>query len=398
MFRDPISEPSDSQFAAYMCTDSGADIAREVAHRGGWGPSRIFGGGLSAAARLAPTPAETRFLLVELGNMPLEMACESVAEVVRPGSSLVVLGQANDVPTYRAIVTAGAHEYFPVPVDAQEVVAALRAQAANTPAPTQSTALRIGVVGCSGGVGASILSENLAVALLGGRARPRVALVDLDLSFGSMFHDMNREPTSGMLEALAAPDRIDQTFLDASMDRLSEGLYLYSHQVRSGGDALDLEQAIPRFLDSMSRHFDTIVVDLPRGLLMRQPQLASRLDCLVPVLAPGYAGLNAFVRLHHQVTAEHADLAVIPTVSELRRDAALNRPEMARALKCELRHVLPRCDTAVHRSHRKGLPLVSLERRSGYALAVRRLARAVDAQRAPEPAQPPAARQRWFGR
>lgn len=111
------------------------------------------------------------------------------------------------------------------------------------PAPKSPS---IAVMGSNGGVGASLLAQNLAFHGAAPKgANRRMALLDADLQFGSQAIDLDRDETGGLYEALVAPDRIDATFLSATMDHLTETLSLYSHQIRAGQEAQSLEQACP---------------------------------------------------------------------------------------------------------------------------------------------------------
>lgn len=393
--------PNAPSWAAYVCTEQGAEIARAVLDRLGIGEGALRGGGLSGAARISDGPPIAEILMTEIGNTPLEMACDYVTEIRKSGARVVALGHQADLGTYRALRKAGAWEYFAFPV-APEDIATLRAE---TPAPANSaapTALApaalcptIGVLGASGGAGASMLARNLAFHSAAARgAGLRTALIDADLQFGTQALDLDLPETPGLIEALSAPDRIDETFLSATMGALSDSLSLYSHQPGAGRDIGALEAALPRVIAPLREAHQALVLDLPRGAMLRQPALAAELDTLVLVVPAGYAGVNAATRLMQRLRAEAPGLRILPVLSDLRRDAGINRRDMARAIGMDFAAQLPRCDAAATRALRAARPLVETQPRGTYARAVRDL---FTLAAAAEPRDKPAKRG-FFGR
>ena len=364
--------------AAYMYTDEGAAVAREVGQKLSDGAGAIHGGGLSAAARVCTGTPLAATVLAELGQLSLDEARECIAELAGSGGRVIVIGDRDDLFTYRALLKAGAHEYFAFPVAADEVIAATQNRSSDTtaaPAAAPAKAQhRIAVLGCAGGVGASLLAQNLAFHLSGAKgAGLRTALLDADLQFGTQAIDLDRSDTPGLLEALGAPERVDATLLEATMEKLDERLFLYSHQpqlaLKCGHDA----KALARLIDVLSGAFEAVVTDVPRSEISGNPALAASFDVLVPVLPGGYAGVNAATRLLSSIKSHAPELTVLPVLSTFRQDAALTGKDIAKALGQDIRATLPRSDAALKRAHRQARPLVQLQPRGAYARAIREL-------------------------
>lgn len=359
---------------AYVCTEQGADVVRAFAANAGCREPVLHGGGVSGAARLCGTEQRGGTVLTEIGNLPLPMACESVSEIHRTGSRVIVFGMQDDIGTYRAIRQAGALEYFAFPVDVADIIRALSEDAANEAAPVSDPALRIAVTGSNGGVGVSILAQNLAWISATARGAGRAtALVDGDLDFGSAACDLNRDGTPGFREALAAPDRVDETFLKATMDRIGPNLSLYCGHGRAMADLDGAEAGLIRLLPRLSAEFRMTVLDAPRGMLLRHPEMLRQLHKLVLLVPAGYSGVHAASRLITLIRASAPDLAIVPVLSDLRQDAGLPRKDLARALEAEIAHVLPRADQHMLRAHRAGQPLAQHAPRAPYARAVQAL-------------------------
>jgi pilus assembly protein CpaE len=77
--------------------------------------------------------------------------------------------------------------------------------------------------GAKGGVGSSTIAHNIAWAL-SENIQQETALVDLDASWGTTGLDFAYDASQGLEEALAEPDRLDETLLDRIMIRHTDKL------------------------------------------------------------------------------------------------------------------------------------------------------------------------------
>jgi len=357
-----------AQYEAYVCTDEGAAIARAVVQSTGGSSAALHGGGLSGAARLASDVATAQIIIAEIGNIPVDMACECVTELRKTGAHVIVLGDQTDIATYRALLKAGATEYFSFPVAAEDILAAKTER----PAPTEQVVVElpkpiaknpsIAVLGSNGGVGASLLVQNLA------------------------FHaSLDRDETTGLFDALMTPSRLDETFISATMDHITDRLSMYSNQVRIGQDALPYEGGLPGIYDPLRAEFDAVITDLPRETLMRREDLAHHIDALVLVIPAGFSGVNAATRLIERITERNPDVRILPVLSEVRKDAGLSRKDIEKTLARKLIATLPRSDAPMSKAHRAAKPLVEIQPRGPYTKAVADIwTAAMSAKRAPD--------------
>jgi pilus assembly protein CpaE len=300
---------------AYVCTDQGASVARAVLARSSDSDTTVRGGGLGGAARMA---SNTR-------SGAIVLACDCAEDICRNGAEVILLGAQTDIQTYRSLRRAGASAYFSVPTTADDILA------------TQ---------------------------------RQAPARLDADLHFGTQAIDLDRDETVGLFEALMAPDRIDATFINATLDHVTDTLALYSHQVGAGQDAASYEAGFARLITPLRAQFEALIKDLPRSLVFQRSDLARHLDAVVVVIPAGFAGVNAASRLIKRITAQNPDLRILPVVSDLRRDAGLSLKDIRATIGHDIITTLPRCDTLMPRAQRAARPVVELQASSAYANAV----------------------------
>ena len=365
-----------TDLASYVCSDQGATLAQEVAEQGGTDAREIHGGGLSGAARVCGDTAIAKVVLAEIGNIPVEMACECVTEIRRTGAEVIVIGDHKDIATYRALRHAGATEYFSFPVTVQDILAvqAIPAPAVAEPhavaAPVRASS--IAVIGSNGGVGTSLLAQNLAFFASDAKgANLRTALIDADIRFGSQAIDLDQDETYGLFEALKSPGRVDETFMAATMAHINDKLSLYSNQIGIGQDPRAYEAGIAKIIPPMREGFGAVITDLPRDALIQDPDLASQFDAVILLVPAGFSGVNAASRLIARITAQNPTVRILPVLSELRKDAGLSQKDIAGVLETKIAATLPRCDGPLASAHRAASPLIQHQPGSPYAKVVR---------------------------
>ncbi|MEL6959729.1 MAG: cellulose synthase operon protein YhjQ/BcsQ [Pseudomonadota bacterium] len=355
---------------AYVSSDAGARLARSVLTATGSSDPVLHGGGLSGAARVATARFAGKVILAELGTLSVEMACECLEELKDADADVIVLGDLDDLASYRRLRQAGALEYFSVTASADDILSTWPAPAAPLPEPHVDPikSPSVAVVGCTGGVGASTLAQNFAVHLSALNRSPlKTALLDADLVFGTQAIDLDRDETRGFFEALMSPDRIDHTFISATMDQISDTLAFYSNHIHIGQSADQYEAGLMSLIPRLRDHFDLVVTDLPRTTLLKRAELATQFDVIALVLPPGFAGVNAATRLINQIKTESSDTLILPVLSDLRKDASLSVKDIEKTLGLSITAQLPRCDAALAKAQRAGVPLVQHQRKSSMA-------------------------------
>jgi pilus assembly protein CpaE len=221
-------------------------------------------GGLDAAHAYLSSHDSPDVLVLETDAPPAQLAegLDRIADVVRPGTRVILLGENNDIALYRRLLSMGVSDYLYGTVAADDLVDAICRVAA--PHGDEGAGGRvIAVYGTAGGVGTSTVAVNLADALAA-RGEGSVALVDLDLWFGIDALALNLTPRQGAAEALSDPNRIDAMLLDRVLEKHGDGVLVLAAPASPEVAAPPSDDALEKLLTELRRKVDVVVLDLPR--------------------------------------------------------------------------------------------------------------------------------------
>lgn len=278
----------------------------------------------------------------------------SVVAATGGRTRIIAVGTVNDVSLYRALRDAGAADYLVKPFAADQIAAVLaRSGAAETGAETAPRRPRsIFVTGARGGAGATTFAINAAWQLAQGS---RVALLDLDLAFGSVALALDLEPSHGLHEILENPDRVDALFVTSAAARLGESL-----SVLAGEDApcAIAPAAFERLMAALADSADCIVADAPRSLLAQQPALLAHADTLVIVTELNLVSARDVAR----ITALAREAAPACTIALIANKSGKGRGEIdadafARGARVPFARVLPWDPAGAKAAANAGQPL-----------------------------------------
>jgi pilus assembly protein CpaE len=252
---------------------------------------------LDEALRRIRSGSAPRILLVDLGEATAPIAEVSAARAVGGADlKLVVLGTINDVGLFRDLLSAGASDYLVKPSTREALAALLEKKAAPVGTTPDGLGQVIVFVGSRGGVGATTSAVGCGW-LIGAERRERVALVDLDLHFGTVALKLDLDPGSGLCEALEQPSRIDSLFIERAMIKVSDHLRILAAEASAAQHLAVDAGAIDMLLHELRRKFVRVVVDLPRGASPMQRVVLAGASHVVVLCERSLAGLRDTIRL-----------------------------------------------------------------------------------------------------
>lgn len=294
-------------FLAVVTDEVTRAVMVRVAAENGWSENQVLEGSAAEAVDALnniPTPEK---LVIDLSGSADPIAdIDALAQVCQPDTRVIALGDINDVNLFRHLMDMGVQDYLLKPVSAEdlnEVVSRVDDVETQGTDDDERQGRLIAVIGARGGVGASTVAANIAW-MMAHQQGQRVALIDLDLYFGSIALALDMEPGRGFREALENPSRIDGLFVERAMVRESENLYvLAAEEGLENAFSFDPE-ALDKLLETLRADFDCIVIDLPRFAARSQISTLIPPASVVVVADPTLAGMRDTLRLTKLVKSE----------------------------------------------------------------------------------------------
>lgn len=223
---------------------------------------RVVMGGVEAALEFYTTAPTPNLIILESRAEPKELLhqLQRLAEVCDPSTKVIVIGHYNDVWLYRELVRSGVSEYVVAPVSLADIVAMISQIFVNPEAEPLGKA--IAFIGAKGGVGSSTIAHNVAWTM-STTFSSEVVVADMDLPFGTANINFDQDPAQGIAEAVFAPERIDEVYLDRLLAQCAEHLSLLA--APSTLDRIyDFDaEAFAQIIDTAQRSAPLLVLDVP---------------------------------------------------------------------------------------------------------------------------------------
>lgn len=296
---------------------------------------------------------------------------------------IVALLPAEQLPRAREVLLAGATACLSVHTGRDELVdtimGALKRDRPHRPAPprreggSEGTGQIIAVHGAKGGVGATTIAVNLAVALRL-EARCRIALVDANLYSGDVAVSLNLTARGSLADLLPHLRDLDAEFLERAAVRHSSGIVAFpAPDDFERAQAVGGEQ-IARILRALRRHYDHIVVDtcsLPDQVTARCLDVADRIVLVFTPEMPALKNAARFLNLAEE--SGYGDERLIALLNRDNSRGAVGSADIAEHLRVRIAATLPSDGATVVGAANAGEPVAG-RRRGGFAEGIRDLA------------------------
>ncbi len=328
-------------------------------------------------------------VLVVACSGPSDEILELIAEEAsgRVSKPVIVVCSGSPNGFVRQVFDAGADDIVvadDISLSGREVRFAIekamsRRTSAHHEAPTGGGEI-ICILGPKGGVGKSLTSSNLAVALA--EEGRRVVLVDLDLQFGDIGLVMGMTPDRSIFDLATAGGSLDEEKIDAFLGRHASGVRVLMAPTRPDHASAITPDFLRELYPLLQSRFDYIVVDTPPGFT---PEVIATIDSAAVVCLVGT--LDAPSLKNAKLGAETLELMGYPME---RMRVVLNRADAAVGVsQADVASVLGRTPDVLVPSHRDvvrsvnaGEPIVLHSPRSEAAKAFKALAKTFVAETA----------------
>ncbi|MEQ1438724.1 AAA family ATPase [Fontimonas sp. SYSU GA230001] len=307
-------------------------------------------------------------LLVEDSADDMLRALGARSQNERPPT--IVIAPAGDANLMRRSMQIGARDYFSPPVQKDELLNALKEIRRDfgvlIPEPAGARGSLIAVINAKGGSGASTIAANLA-HLQALESQADVALVDLDLQFGTLPLAFDITPHHSLLDTLHDIGRLDAKTLRTHAVRHKSGVSIFS--AMSEQMALPWEQSaqsLRQFLDLARRAYGTVFVDLPRQIDPLTTVALEQADRVLIVMQQSLAHIRDTKRLlrilSSGIAVPSANVTVV--VNRYVENTTLGRKEITDAISPPQLLELPNDFKTVSEAQNVGVPLHELDKNS----------------------------------
>lgn len=373
----PIRQRVQPSLRAFVSQDAVAAVTKAAEEIGATAPRIVAGTVADAIQRLADAPTPKQLVVDVSGSADPLGEIGSLAEVCDEGTQVIALGDINDVELYRNLIRHGVQDYLVKPVSAETVAAALsRAERGPNGEAAPKIGRLIAVIGARGGVGATTVATNVAWTLAHDHEM-RVALVDLDLFFGTCGLALDLELGRGFREALENPARVDSLFIERAMVREGENLFVLSTEEALDGAFSFDPSALTSLIERLRRDFQCVVLDFPRFAARRQAHVLTPPAAIMMVSDASLAGMRDTLRLSALLKnmAPKAETTVVLNRVAASRADELGRREFEKGAETKVDQIIPLDVKAFAASAAAGKPVVKVAGRAKSTLALRALAR-----------------------
>jgi len=184
-----------------------------------------------------------------------------------PDCSILVLSSSTDGSLILQSMRAGAKEFVSLPINLEDLVAALgrisdRRYGQDESRSRGSTV--ISVAGATGGVGSTSVAVNLG-CVMAQKPNNTVALIDLDMSLGDADVFLDTIPDYTLIDVAQNVSRLDFALLKRSLTKHDSGLFLLPRPMQMEDAATIGPEDFKRVVGLLKATFTHVIFDLSKA-------------------------------------------------------------------------------------------------------------------------------------
>jgi len=248
-------------------------------------------GGIDAAISRFAAQASPNLLIIDTLQQGAAMlhSLDRLAQVIEEGTKVVIIGAVNDIALFRELMARGVSEYIVPPLQPIDLIRTVCGLYVNPDKPFAGRV--VAVIGARGGIGASTIAHNIAWSIAE-RQESNTTLLDLDLSFGTAALDFNQDPPQSIADALMAPDRVDDVFLERVTTKQTQRLQMLTAPATLEREFELDPQSYEMVIERIRRTSPFVVLDLPHVWTSWVKHTLLAADDAIIVAGPDLASLR----------------------------------------------------------------------------------------------------------
>jgi pilus assembly protein CpaE len=179
-----------------------------------------------------------------------------------PQCGIIGVSQNADPDAIIAAMRAGCQQFVRWPVDADDLKAALD-RVCRSRVSVSGKCRTIGVIGSSGGAGATTIACNLAMELAHA-TEMECALIDMDLQYGDVACAFDVLPLHSIADVCVSGTEVDRTLLETAMLKLPSNVSILARPEDLESAEEISAEVVGEMFRVLGQLFPFVVVDLPR--------------------------------------------------------------------------------------------------------------------------------------
>ena len=296
-----------------------------------------------------------------------------------PDVAMIALSHKTGPEAILAPLRAGCDQFVCEPIDQADLASAV-GRVASKRLSAHPHSRCICVTGASGGTGATSIACNLALEIALATDRT-CALVDLDDQFGDVALYYDCEPKYTIYDLIVNDGELDRAILSSTLTHLPCNVAVLARPRLLEQCELVTADAVHRVVESLMRHYENIVIDVPNRLSPASSAAMSLADPVLIVCQLLVPSLRNAKRYH--------DALKLIGIPDSRIESVVNRSDgrTGRVTAKDLEETIgkpifasvPNDYQFVARSIDFGRPVASLDRSSPVRAAIRDMAQKLTA-------------------
>jgi pilus assembly protein CpaE len=315
-------------------------------------------------------------VIIDVDSEP-DYAFALVESLCASGRAYVMAYSANaDMKRAVQFMRAGVREFFTLPIDPNEVSAALtRASAPRATPPPRDDGKKTGklfvFLGSKGGCGVTTLASNFALALAQ-ESDSTTLLIDLGQPLGDVAINLGIVTEYSVVTALENPNRVDANLLSTLVSKHSSGLSVLPAPTDLS-DVRATKEAVDKLLTVTREIYDYVVVDNGSRIDLMDSLLFEDSSTIFLVTQVGISEMRTANRMIIKYFSKRDESLQIVINRHKTSDALFDEAQVNKALTRIAQWKIPDDYAAARRTRETATPMVMVD--STISQTIRQMAK-----------------------